>query len=182
MSAKRDYYEVLGVSRTADAQEIRRAYRRLAREYHPDVNKAEDAEEKFKEVNEAYEVLSDEERRAAYDRFGHAAFQAGGMGTNTDPFGFGGQSPSGDIFETFFGGCGRGGRQRGAGGTAGRRWTGCLRRLSAAWRRKGSSPAASQVRSAAAREWPAGRRLRAARSATAAARCGASSRRSAARL
>ncbi|HLT18542.1 MAG TPA: molecular chaperone DnaJ [Thermomicrobiales bacterium] len=112
MSAKRDYYEVLGVSRTADAQEIRRAYRRLAREYHPDVNKAEDAEEKFKEVNEAYEVLSDEERRAAYDRFGHAAFQAGGMGTNTDPFGFGGQSPFGDIFETFFGGFGRQSRQQ----------------------------------------------------------------------
>jgi len=112
MSAKRDYYEVLGVSRTADDQEIRRAYRRLAREYHPDVNKAEDAEEKFKEVNEAYEVLSDEERRAAYDRFGHAAFQAGGMGTNTDPFGFGGQSPFGDIFETFFGGFGRQSRQQ----------------------------------------------------------------------
>src|SRR5690606_23057862 len=112
MSAKRDYYEVLGVSRTADDQEIRRAYRRLAREYHPDVNKAEDAEEKFKEVNEAYEVLSDEERRAAYDRLGHAAFEAGGMGTNTDPFGFGGQSPFGDIFETFFGGFGRQSRQQ----------------------------------------------------------------------
>lgn len=113
MSAKRDYYEVLGVSRTADASEIRRAYRRLAREYHPDINKSDDAEEKFKELNEAYEVLSDAERRAAYDRFGHAAFQPGGMGSGaSDPFGFGGQSPFGDIFESFFGGFGRQSRQQ----------------------------------------------------------------------
>jgi len=80
MTTKRDYYEVLGVSRTATAEELRRAYRRLAREYHPDVNKSPGADEKFKEINEAYEVLSDPERRAAYDRFGHAANGMGGMG------------------------------------------------------------------------------------------------------
>ena len=109
MTTTRDYYEILGVSRTATTEEIRRAYRRLARQYHPDVNKSPDAEEKFKEINEAYEVLSDPERRAAYDRFGHAGVQAGATaGTGgfsegfADPFGFG--SVFTDIFETFFGG------------------------------------------------------------------------------
>ncbi|MEZ4521003.1 MAG: molecular chaperone DnaJ [Thermomicrobiales bacterium] len=111
MSVKRDYYETLGVDRSADSTEIRRAYRRLARQYHPDVNKDDDAEEKFKEVTEAYEVLRDDERRAAYDRFGHAAFQGGGQAPG-DPFGFGGQSPFGDIFESFFGGFTRQSRQR----------------------------------------------------------------------
>jgi molecular chaperone DnaJ len=100
MADKRDYYEVLGVSQTATAEELKRAYRRLAREYHPDVNRDDGAEEQFKEVNEAYEVLSDADRRAAYDRFGHAA-NGGGFGG--DPFGFGG-SPFGDLFESFFGG------------------------------------------------------------------------------
>lgn len=109
MAEKRDYYEVLGVSRTATDTEIKRAYRTMARKYHPDINKEPDAEDTFKEVNEAYEVLSDADRRAAYDRFGHAG--ANGMGGG-DPFGFGGAgSPFGDIFETFFGGMG------GAGGT-----------------------------------------------------------------
>ncbi|MBX5446279.1 molecular chaperone DnaJ [Sphaerobacter sp.] len=102
MTAKRDYYEVLGVSRDASAEEIRRAYRRLARKYHPDVNREEGAEERFKEINEAYEVLGDEERRAAYDRFGHAGV-SGGFNMGGDPFGFSG-SPFSDIFETFFGG------------------------------------------------------------------------------
>ncbi|MDI3342011.1 MAG: molecular chaperone DnaJ [Sphaerobacter sp.] len=102
MSAKRDYYEVLGVSRTATAEEIRRAYRRLARKYHPDVNREDGAEERFKEINEAYEVLSDEERRAAYDRFGHAGVD-GFNAAGGDPFGFG-SSPFSDLFETFFGG------------------------------------------------------------------------------
>ncbi len=111
MSVKRDYYEVLGVDRSADSSDIRRAYRRLARQYHPDVNKAPDAEDKFKEVNEAYEVLNDTDRRSAYDRFGHAAFEGGGRSAG-DPFGFGGQSPFGDIFESFFGGFGRQSRQR----------------------------------------------------------------------
>lgn len=104
MAEKRDYYEVLGVSRTATDTEIKRAYRTMARKYHPDINKEPNAEDIFKEVNEAYEVLSDADRRAAYDRFGHAG--ANGMG-GSDPFGFGGAgSPFGDIFETFFGGMG----------------------------------------------------------------------------
>ncbi len=102
MAEKRDYYDVLGVSRTATEQEIRRAYRSMARKYHPDVNGEVGAEDTFKEINEAHEVLSNADRRAAYDRFGHAAAGSnGGMGG--DPFGFGG-SPFSDIFETFFGG------------------------------------------------------------------------------
>ncbi|MDQ7030897.1 MAG: molecular chaperone DnaJ [Ardenticatenia bacterium] len=97
MSAKRDYYEILGISRNATKEEIRRAYRRLARQYHPDVNKSPEAEERFKEINEAYEVLSDDEKRAMYDRFGHAGPQAGfgfGSGVGID---------LGDLFEEFFG-------------------------------------------------------------------------------
>jgi len=101
-TGKRDYYDVLGVSRSATEEEIRRGFRRLARQYHPDVNKEPGAEDRFKEINEAYEVLGDAEKRAAYDRFGHAAFQAGGMGgAGYDPFA---DLGLGDIFETFFGG------------------------------------------------------------------------------
>lgn len=100
---KRDYYEVLSVSRTATAEEIKKSFRGKARELHPDVNKAPDAEARFKEVAEAYEVLIDDDKRAAYDRFGHAAVSggAGGPGgAGYDPFGgFGSFS---DIFETFF--------------------------------------------------------------------------------
>jgi len=99
MTDKRDFYDVLGVNRGASADEIRRSYRKLARQYHPDVNREAGAEEHFKEINEAYEVLSDAERRSSYDRFGHAANGMGGR----DPFGFGG-SPFGDLFESFFGG------------------------------------------------------------------------------
>lgn len=99
MTDKRDYYEVLGVSRTASADELKKAYRKLARKYHPDVNQGDaSSEERFKEINEAYEVLSDADRRAAYDRFGHAANGMGG-----DPFGGFGASPFGDLFESFFG-------------------------------------------------------------------------------
>ncbi|MBU1879703.1 MAG: molecular chaperone DnaJ, partial [Chloroflexi bacterium] len=98
---KRDYYEVLEVSRSASAEEIKRSYRRLARQHHPDISKELGAEERFKEIAEAYEILSDTDKRAAYDRFGHAAFQAGMGGAGYDPFAdFG----LGDIFESFFGG------------------------------------------------------------------------------
>ena len=85
MSSERDYYEVLGVTRTASADEIRRAYRRLARERHPDVNKSADAETRFAELQEAYDVLSDAEKRRAYDQFG-----AAGVGVGQGPGGFSG--------------------------------------------------------------------------------------------
>jgi molecular chaperone DnaJ len=109
MAGKRDYYQVLEINRSASGDDIRRSYRRLARQYHPDLNPSGEAEERFKEINEAYEVLSDDSRRAAYDRFGHAATGMpggfGGFAGGADPFGFGGAagSPFADIFETFFG-------------------------------------------------------------------------------
>jgi molecular chaperone DnaJ len=106
LATKRDYYETLGVSRTASEVEIKRAFRTQARKYHPDVNKASDAEARFKEINEAYEVLSDARKRSAYDRYGHVG-QAGGFSDFGDLGGFA------DIFETFFGAGGRRGTQRG---------------------------------------------------------------------
>lgn len=108
MSAKRDYYEVLGVARTASQDEIKKAFRRLARQYHPDVNKDPGAEAKIKEINEAYEVLSDTEKRSMYDRFGHNV-PSGSPGY--DPFGS--ADPFGTIFEAFFGGGTQRGTQRG---------------------------------------------------------------------
>ena len=122
--AKRDYYEVLGVSKTATQDEIKKAYRKLALKYHPDRNKGNaEAEEKFKEVGEAYGVLSDETKRQQYDQLGPEMFeqaQAGGGAGGGNPFGggFGGFSGSGmdDIFDMFFGGQGgRGGRSSNAG-------------------------------------------------------------------
>lgn len=107
--AKRDYYEVLGVSRDATEEEIKKAYRRLARKYHPDMNpdNKEEAAEKFKEIHEAYEVLSDPEKRARYDRFGHAGVEggaAGGSGFDFGGFGdFDGFGGLGDLFDVFFG-------------------------------------------------------------------------------
>jgi len=101
MATKRDYYDVLGVGRNASADEIKSAFRKLARQYHPDVNKASGAEEKFKELNEAYGVLSDEQKRAAYDRYGHAGVSGAGFGA-ADFSGFGVE----DIFESIFGGFG----------------------------------------------------------------------------
>jgi len=111
--AKRDYYEVLGVSKSASADEIKKAYRRLAMKYHPDRNKGEaDSESKFKEAKEAYEVLRDSDKRAAYDRFGHEGLSGAGMG---GPGGFSAEGFSdifGDVFGDIFGGGGRrGGRQ-----------------------------------------------------------------------
>jgi len=100
MSSKRDYYEVLGIDRNATDEEIKRAFRKLAFKYHPDHNHGDGAEEKFKEVNEAYEVLSDTDKRAAYDRFGHSGGEAF-LGRGFEGFDFGG---FGDIFDAFFGG------------------------------------------------------------------------------
>ena len=123
MTSKRDYYEVLNVGRSASGEEIKRSYRKLAVKFHPDKNPDDPhAEEKFKELGEAYDVLSDGEKRAAYDRFGHAAFAQGGgrAGGFHDPFDifrevFGGGG-GGGIFETFFGGGGAqpDGSQRGS--------------------------------------------------------------------
>jgi molecular chaperone DnaJ len=115
--SKRDYYEVLGVSRTATDAEMKSAFRKLAMQYHPDRNAGDqEAEVKFKEINEAYQTLSDGQKRAAYDRYGHAAFANGGAGGP----GFGNDFSDfmSDIFENFFGETGRGrgraGRERGA--------------------------------------------------------------------
>lgn len=129
MATKRDYYDILGVSKNASAAELKSAYRKLALEWHPDRNKSTEAEAKFKEINEAYQVLSDPKKKSTYDQFGHAAFDqsAGGGGMGGNPFGggysqqgpftyyysSGGGNPFGDlggfsdpfeIFEQFFGG------------------------------------------------------------------------------
>src|SRR5690606_38089315 len=108
--AKADFYETLGVSRTADEKELKSTFRKMAMKYHPDKNPGDaSAEQKFKELNEAYETLKDPQKRAAYDRYGHAAFEQGGMGGGGAGFGAGGFS---DIFEDIFGEMMGGGRQR----------------------------------------------------------------------
>jgi DnaJ-class molecular chaperone len=128
MATKADYYQILGVSKNATADELKKAYRSMARKHHPDVDKTPGAEEKFKGINEAYQVLSDPQKKAAYDQYGHAAFEQGGMGAGQGPFGggqggyqtyswsSGGQDAGGfadpfDIFEAFFGGQSPFGRQ-----------------------------------------------------------------------
>jgi molecular chaperone DnaJ len=112
--AKQDYYEVLGVNKQASADEIKRAYRKLARKYHPDVNKEKDAEVKFKELQEAYAVLSSPDKKAQYDQFGHAGMDGFNMGGGAGFEGFGGFEAGGfgDIFDMFFGGGGGGASQR----------------------------------------------------------------------
>src|SRR3989344_5795557 len=116
---KKDYYEILGVGKNTSPDEIKKAYRNLARKHHPDVDKSAGAETKFKEINEAYQVLSDSQKKAAYDQFGHAAFApGGGFGAGAAPggfrtytwssgdmggFDFGGFADPFDIFEMVFG-------------------------------------------------------------------------------
>jgi molecular chaperone DnaJ len=115
-TSKRDYYEILGLSRNATEDEIKKAFRRLAKQYHPDANKEKGAEARFIEINEAYEVLSDPQKRAAYDRYGHSGLGNGTSGT-TGFSDFGGFSTINDLFETFFAGTAgtqrRSGPQRG---------------------------------------------------------------------
>lgn len=129
--AKRDYYEVLGVSKSASADEIRKAYRKLARQYHPDVNKSPDAQKRFTEVQEAYDVLSDATKKKTYDQFGHAAAEgaagarSGGPHYSWSNVGGGGGPQNidmedlGTMFDAFFGGRGGGG-EGGMGGMGGR--------------------------------------------------------------
>ena len=106
--AKRDYYEILGISKDASADDIKKSYRKLAKKYHPDINKEAGAEERFKEINEAYEVLSDPQKKQIYDQYGHAGLENGGMGGFDGFSGFSGTgfSDLGDIFESFMGGMG----------------------------------------------------------------------------
>ena len=110
--SKRDYYEVLGVDRDADKATMKRSFRKLAQQYHPDVNSSPEAEASFKEINEAYQVLNDDQKRAAYDRFGHAGLEGAGSGFNDFSGGFGDLSSIfGDLFGGFAGSSGRSRRQ-----------------------------------------------------------------------
>ena len=104
MATKRDYYEILEVGRNATEEEIKKSYRKLAKQYHPDINKSSDAEEKFKELKEAYDVLSNESKRSMYDKFGHSAVNNQGANSSNMGGGFGFEGfDVGDIFSSFFG-------------------------------------------------------------------------------
>src|SRR5262245_49211145 len=114
MATQRDYYDILGVPRGADDEEIKKAFRKQAQQWHPDVNTSAEADVRFKEINEAYQVLSDPQRRQAYDMFGHAA--SGGAGRGFGRFGApggaaGGFQGFGDLFDTLVGGAAAGGRR-----------------------------------------------------------------------
>src|SRR5689334_25288845 len=113
--AKQDYYSTLGVAKDADLETVKKAYRKLAMQYHPDRNPGDaKAEQRFKEINEAYDVLKDDQKRAAYDRFGHAAFEnAGGRGGGDFGFGAGFGAGFADIFDEMFGEFMGGRRQQG---------------------------------------------------------------------
>ena len=112
--AKRDYYEVLGIARNASEAEIKKAYRKLAMKHHPDRNPGDDSAAKFQEISEAYEVLADQQKRAAYDQFGHAGVEGqGGGGAGFG--GFGGFGAFEDIFGDIFGGGGRARQSRAKG-------------------------------------------------------------------
>ncbi|RZN14658.1 MAG: molecular chaperone DnaJ [Methanosarcinales archaeon] len=118
MAQKRDYYEILGIPKTANVDEMKKAYRKLAMKYHPDKNKSPDAEDRFKEISEAYGVLSDETKRKQYDQFGHAGIDSKYSREDIfknihfeDFFGGGGGSGSGSIFDIFFGGGGGSARE-----------------------------------------------------------------------
>ena len=127
MANKRDYYEVLGVNKNASKDEIKSAYRKLAKQYHPD-NKETGDEAKFKEIQEAYDILYDDQKRSAYDQFGHAAFEQAGSNPGANPFqgsGFSGFGDLGDIFNSFFGG----GRRQNQNPAAPRRGDDVLKRI-----------------------------------------------------
>ena len=112
MAAERDFYEVLGVERTATDADVKRAFRKLAQQWHPDVNKKPEAQERFKEVNEAYQVLSDPQRRQTYDMFGRAGGGGAGGAGGSPGFGTAGFGGFSDIFDAFFGGAAAGGARR----------------------------------------------------------------------
>ena len=112
MAAERDFYEVLGVERTATDADVKRAFRKLAQQWHPDVNKKPEAQERFKEINEAYQVLSDPQRRQTYDMFGRAGGGGAGGAGGSPGFGTAGFGGFSDIFDAFFGGAAAGGARR----------------------------------------------------------------------